>query len=109
MRSKIRFLSLPSWLRKDKHASGPRLLARLLGDEVGSYIIYGAVMLPVLIGVSGLASEGGLLFYNYRTLQSAADGAAYSAAVAYSNNTSADITTQAQAVVASYGFALGTG
>jgi Flp pilus assembly protein TadG len=109
MKSKSRFVSLLSWLGKNNQASRPRLLARLLRDEEGSYLIYGVALLPVLIGVSGLASEGGLLFYNHRTLQSAADGAAYSAAIAYSYDTSADITTQAKAIVASYGFALGTG
>jgi Putative Flp pilus-assembly TadE/G-like len=98
-----------SRLGKDQHAGGPRLLARLLRDEAGSYVIYGVAMFPVLIGVGGLATEGGLLFYNKRTLQSAADGAAYSAAIAYSYDPSADITTQAKAIVASYGFALGSG
>jgi Flp pilus assembly protein TadG len=98
-----------SRLGKGQHASGSRLLVRLLRDEAGSYVIYGVAMLPVLIGVSGLATEGGLLLYNKRTLQSAADGAAYSAAIAYSYDPSADITTQAKAIVANYGFALGTG
>jgi hypothetical protein len=42
-------------------------------------------------------------------VQSAADAAAYSAAVAYSSDSSADITTQAQAIVANYGFVVGTG
>jgi hypothetical protein len=69
-------------------------------------------MLPVLIGVAGLGIEGGMLFYQHRSLQSAADAAAYNAAITYSyltNNTSAAITKQAQATVASYGFTLGTG
>jgi len=42
-------------------------------------------------------------------VQSAADAAAYSAAIAYSIDSSADITTQAQAIVANYGFVVGTG
>jgi hypothetical protein len=68
--------------------------------------------LPVLIGVGGLAGEASLLLYNHRSLQSAADAAAYSAAVAKSNDltlTAAQLTPQAQAIVASYGFTLGTG
>lgn len=109
MKSKFRFLSLLSQQAKGRNRLGPRLLARLLRDENGSYLIIGTIMLPVLIGVAGLASEGGLLFYNHRSLQSAADGAAYSAAIAYSYDTNADISTQAKAIVASYGFALGTG
>jgi hypothetical protein len=112
MKIKPWLFSLLAKLGKDKRASGPRLLARLIRDEAGSYLIYMGFTLPVLIGVGGLAGEAGLLLYNYRTLQSAADAAAYSAAVAYSNNytalTHAQATSQAQAVVASYGFALGT-
>ena len=84
-------------------------MARLLRDEAGSWLISTTLMLPVLIGVAGLGTEGGLVFYQHRTLQSAADAAAYSAAIAYSYSTSADITAQAKATVASYGFALGTG
>jgi Flp pilus assembly protein TadG len=108
VKTKFRFLSLLFRLRKDKHASGPRLLARLLRDEEGSYLLIMTVAMPVFIGFAGLASEGGLLFYNHRTLQSAADAAAYSAAIAYSFDTSPNITTQAKAIVASYGFTLGT-
>jgi Flp pilus assembly protein TadG len=88
---------------------GYRLLVRFLRDEDGSWLILTAVMMPVLIGVAGLGTEGGLLFYQHRTLQSAADAAAYSAAISYSYSASADITTQAKAVVASYGYTLGTG
>src|SRR5262249_46168458 len=109
MKLKFRILSRLSRLGKDKHASGPRLLARFLHDEEGSYLILGTVMMPMLIGVVGLGAEAGALFFNHPTLQSAAAGPAYSAALAYSNSTSADITTQAKAVVASYGFTLGAG
>ena len=70
---------------KDKHASSAGLLARLLRDEEGSYLLYMTVAIPVFIGFAGFASEGGLLFSNHRIIQSAADAAAYSAAIAYSN------------------------
>jgi Flp pilus assembly protein TadG len=96
-------------LGMDKRASSPRLLMRLLRDEEGSYLVYMTLAMPILIGVAALGTEAGLAFYNHRTLQSAADSAAYSAAISYSYNTSADITTQAKAIVASYGFTLGTG
>ena len=69
-----------------------RLISRLLRDEEGSYLLYMTLLLPVLIGVAGLATEGGLLFYNHRALQSAADAAAYSAAIAYSYDSTADVT-----------------
>ena len=105
-------------LAKDRHARSHRLLARLLRDEAGAWLISTTLMLPVLIGVAGLGTEGGMLFYQHRSLQSAADAAAYSAAIHCSyvyNPTNSptcptsDLTTQAQAVVASYGYTLGTG
>ena len=68
--------SLLAKLGKDKRASGLRLLARLIRDEEGSYLLYMTLALPVLIGVGGLAGEASLLLYNHRSLQSAADAAA---------------------------------
>jgi Flp pilus assembly protein TadG len=108
MKSKFKFLSLLSRLGKYKHLSGPQLLARLLRDEDGSYLLYMTLATPIFIGLSAFATEGTLLLYNHRAVQGAADAAAYSAAIAYSINSSADITTQAQAIVASYGFVVGT-
>ena len=67
-------------LAKDRLARSHQLLARLLHDEAGSWLISATIMLPVLIGVAGLGTEGGMLFYQHRSLQSAADAAAYSAA-----------------------------
>ena len=95
-------------LAKDRRARSHRLLARLLRDEEGAWLISMTLMLPVLIGVAGLGTEGGMLFYQHRSLQSAADAAAYSAAVACSYSTSpstcagVDITSQAKAIVAGY-------
>ena len=76
MKTKPGLFSLLAKLGKDKRARGRRLLARLIRDEAGSYLIYMGFTLPVLIGVGGLAGEAGLLFFNNRTLQSAADAAA---------------------------------
>jgi Flp pilus assembly protein TadG len=67
-------------LAKDRRARCHRLMARLLRDEEGAWLISMTIMLPVLIGVAGLGTEGGMLFYQHRSLQSAADSAAYSAA-----------------------------
>ena len=108
-------LSLLSRLGKQKHAGGSGLLARLIRDEEGSYLLYMTVAIPILIGFAGFASEGSLLLHNHRALQSATDAAAYSAAVAYSNGdtSTAALTTQAEAIVAeyvkSYGWQIGTG
>jgi Flp pilus assembly protein TadG len=103
-------LGLFSRLGKDEHASSPRLLARLLRDEDGSYLLYMTLVMPILIGVAGLATEGGLIFYNHRSVQSAADAAAYSAAWSYYyDQSAANAQTQAEAIVASYDFVLNTG
>jgi hypothetical protein len=51
-----------------------------------------------------------MLFYQHRSLQSAADAAAYSAAISYSyDSNTTNMQNQAKAVVASYGYTLGTG
>ena len=62
MKTKPGLFSLLAKLGKDKRASGPRLLARLIRDEEGSYLLYGLFILPVLIGVGGLVGEGGAIF-----------------------------------------------
>src|SRR5262249_57095691 len=84
MKSKFRFLSRMSRLRKDKRTSGPRLLARLLRDEEGAYLLVMAVAISIFIGIAPLATEGGLLFHNHPNVQSAAGAAAYSAAITFS-------------------------
>jgi Flp pilus assembly protein TadG len=115
MKYKFGLFSVFSKLAKDRLTSSSRLLARLLRDEDGSYILYMTMTMPILIGVMGLGTEGGLFLYNHRSLQSAADAAAYSAALAcsystdYSTCAGAGITTQAKAVVASYGFTVYAG
>ena len=97
-------------LAKERRARSHRLLARLLRDEEGSWLLSMTLILPVLIGVAGLGTEGGLLFYQHRSLQSAADAAAYSAALSYSfDNNTTNMQNQAKAVVAAYGYTLGTG
>lgn len=110
MKTKPGFFSPLFRLAKDGHARSHRLLARLWRDEQGSWLISMTLILPVLIGVAGLGTEGGMLFYQHRSLQSAADAAAYSAAISYSyDNNTTNMQNQAKAVVASYGYTLGTG
>ena len=84
------------------------LLVRFRGDQSGSYVIITALLLPVLVGFAGMGTEIGLWFYKHRFLQNTADSAAVSAATAYSyGGSSSDMTVQAQAVTASYGFVHG--
>jgi Flp pilus assembly protein TadG len=86
---------------------GCRLLGRLAADQVGSTLVIVAFFVPVLIGVAALGSEVGLWLYTQQLLQAAADSAAISAARMLSSNpsaTNAALTTQAEAVTASYCF-----
>jgi Flp pilus assembly protein TadG len=60
--TRFRLLSSFAKLGRDKHASGPRLLARVLRDEEGAYLLIMASAIPVFIGLAALATEGALLF-----------------------------------------------
>jgi Flp pilus assembly protein TadG len=109
VKTKRGLFSLLAKLGKNKRATGPRLLARLIRDEEGSYLLYMTITIPIFIGLAGLATEGALIFYNHRNVQSAADSAAYSAAISYSLDSSlSNATTQAKSIVAKYGFTVGT-
>ncbi len=79
-----------------------RLLRRFAKDQSGSYVIVVSLVMPVLIGTAGLGSEVGWWLYLHKNMQSAADSGAVSAATAGSN-----LTAEANAVTASYGYANG--
>ncbi|MEQ1640595.1 MAG: pilus assembly protein TadG-related protein [Novosphingobium sp.] len=84
-------------------------LARLIADKSGVTLATMAMMMPLLIGFSGLALDVGVWQVNKRNLQGAADQAAFSAAIAYSKGASvAASQTQAKAVMAEHGFVDGT-
>jgi len=78
-------------------------------DRGGSYSVMAALTLPVLVGFTGLGTEAGLWFYTHQTMQGAADGAAFSAAVARSQGNTAGFRNDATAVAARYGFTDGSG
>jgi len=84
--------------------SSKTLLARFVRDKSGSYLIIGALMMPVLIGFVGLGTDYGLWVYTHQSAQSATDSAAVSAAT---DGNAANVTLQAGAVTASYGFVNG--
>jgi Flp pilus assembly protein TadG len=89
-------------------ANGRRLLVRLLRDEAGTNLVLFAFLMPVLVGIAGLATEGGLWLSTQQALQGAADSAAISAAWGYLPSLPAtNIQTQAEAVTATYGFVNG--
>jgi Flp pilus assembly protein TadG len=83
------------------------LLRNFRRDEAGSYTVIFAVLLPVLVGSVGIATDIGLWYKTKQTMQGASDSAAASAAAAYAANTASDLTVQADAVADSYGFVNG--
>lgn len=82
-------------------------LFRLLTDQSGNYLTITAVLMPVLIGFAGLATDVGLWLLAHQTMQSAADSGAVSAATAYAVSNADNLTTQASAVTSYYGFVNG--
>jgi hypothetical protein len=86
-------------------ATGPgrdSLLRHFVRDQSGSYAIVVALVMPVLVGTAGLGTEVGWWLYKHKSMQSAADSGAVSAATAGNN-----LTAEANAVTASYGYANG--
>jgi Flp pilus assembly protein TadG len=75
-------------------------------DQRGSIAVMTAVFLLFLTGILGFAIDAGSWAVAKRALQGAADGAAYSAAMAYNdnNNNTAIIVTQAEGITAAQGY-----
>ncbi len=83
------------------------LARNILQSREGAVAIHMGLIIASLIGMGALASEIGFVTYKHRQMQSAADAAAFGAAIALSN--SADFTLQAKALTAAVGFVDGTG
>lgn len=82
-------------------------LQRLWRDRRASYSVVSALLLPVVTGFAALGTETGLWFYTHQNMQSAADGAAFSAAVARVQGNNASFQSEATAVAARYGYVNG--
>jgi Flp pilus assembly protein TadG len=65
-------------------------------------------LIASLIGMGALASEIGFVTYKHRQMQSAADAAAFGAAIALSQSPPGNFTLQAKALTAAVGFVDGT-
>src|SRR5258707_787284 len=106
------FAAMKISIDEAKAARAPGRMARFLRDERGSYIMYMALLLPAMIGIAGLGSEGVYWLYKHRFIQSAADNAAFSAATDKAINSSAttsDLLLQAKAIAANdYGLVSGS-
>ena len=88
---------------------------RLIHDESGSYLVFLTILMPVLIGVAALGTEGAQVITAHREAQAAADLAAVSMASYYASQktalntpTSTQLSNQAKAVASTYGFVAGT-
>ncbi len=73
----------------------------------GAVAIQIALLMPVLIGMAALAIDIGFVLFEQRHMQSAADGAAFSAAMAQMAGHPIPISTEAYAVAAADGFVNG--
>ena len=82
------------------------LARNFLQAKDGAVAIQMALTMTVLLGMAGLATDIGFALYKHRQMQSAADAAAFSAAIAKSTNHPA-ITTEAYGVAAQVGFVNG--
>ena len=75
----------------------------------GSIAIQVGLLATVLIGFAALGTEVTLLFLRQRQMQSAADAAALSAAMALTGKPAEDYQREARAIAAASGFRDGTG
>jgi Flp pilus assembly protein TadG len=88
--------------------TGPALFA-LISDRRGAVAAATALLVPVLLGFVGLGTEVGIWMYARQSLQSAADGAALSAAVNVAAGSTSKTVDEATAALAKYGYVGGTG
>jgi hypothetical protein len=80
---------------------------RFAGNDAGSYVVIAGLSMPIIIGSVSLGTEIGLWYYKRQSMQSAADSAALSAATSAALGET-NLTLQATAVAAAYGFIPGT-
>jgi len=88
-----------------------RFGARFTDDSTGVSAVLVGLCLSAMLGGAGLAVDVGLWYADRREAQGAADAAAYTAAVDYTNGASPSVTfstASARAVAAQYGFTNGT-
>jgi Flp pilus assembly protein TadG len=78
-----------------------RSLKNWCTDTCGNVMMMSALAMPVMLGMAGLAIEGGNWYQIQRKMQNAADAAAIAAA---GNGTSAGYLAEARAVASTYGF-----
>jgi Flp pilus assembly protein TadG len=83
-------------------------LSSLAADQRGVSALLTGLVLTTVLGFAALGVDAGVAYKDRRAAQNAADSAAYSAATAYLAG-GTDVTAQARAVAATYGFRDGVG
>jgi len=82
-----------------------KIIRRSAASDSGNVAILFAILLPVIIGLCGIGVEVGYWYFKNRQLQSAADIAAFSGAVAiYNDSKNADVVQVATAAATANGF-----
>ena len=97
---------IPSDARPTQPAPGNVCtVMRLLRDRSGASAALIGISMTAMLGFTGLATEVGLWYFTKRTMQGAADSAAYSASTALENgDNSTEFTKEGRSVAAKYGF-----
>src|SRR4051794_18744081 len=96
--------------RRDQAAATKRrrswleMLHRFRRDESGNYVLIGALLMPVLVGMAAWGTEEGMLVHKQKVMQHAADSAAVTAAVAVVGGANDNGAASARAIAANYGF-----
>jgi Flp pilus assembly protein TadG len=86
------------------------LLSALVRDRRGATAVAIALSLTALAGLGGLATEGGSWYFTSRTMQSAADAAAFTAALAKAaSDGTTNYRNEAKWIAANYNFVDGSG
>jgi Flp pilus assembly protein TadG len=85
-----------------------RAMGALAADRSGAVTVTIALTFTVLVGFAALGTEVAEWYSIRRTMQGAADSAAYSGAMAKWSGASTTYTSEAQSVAGSYGFVDGT-
>lgn len=83
-------------------------LRRFIADRSGASTLLTILALPVLLGFTAFAIDGGMAYMARRNAQNAADSAAFSAATAWGNGET-NLQDQARGVALQYGLKDGTG
>jgi Flp pilus assembly protein TadG len=94
---------------RTRRSSWRDLFQRFRRDESGNYVLIGALLMPVLVGMAAWGTEEGMLVHKQKVMQHAADSAAVTAAVAVAGGANDNGAASGRAIAANYGFAVSSG